>query len=236
MSKTILRAFTFLGIFSFLCQSCSARAQDPALERACRLLSRHPVIDGHNDLPGKIREKTGAPGDLVAYDLRRPTSGDTDLERLRAGGVGGQFWSVYIPASFEGPGAARAVFEQIDVVHRLIAKHSDTLELALTADDITRIHGDGKIASLIGMEGGHSIENSLAVLRRLYAAGARSSITSLWRVDDALTRELMTAFYENLWTKKMGKADALRAAKTSLREQGYPVSAWAGWVLTGDPD
>ncbi len=87
MSKTILRAFTFLGIFAFLCQSCSARAQDPALERARRLLSRHPVIDGHNDLPGKIREKTGAPGDLVAYDLRQPTSGDTDLERLRAGGV-----------------------------------------------------------------------------------------------------------------------------------------------------
>ena len=67
MNRTIIRAFTFLGIFAFLCQSCSARAQDPELERARRLLSRHPVIDGHNDLPWKIREKTGAPGDLVAY-------------------------------------------------------------------------------------------------------------------------------------------------------------------------
>jgi len=199
MSKTILRAFTFLGIFAFLCQSCSARAQDPALERACRLLSRHPVIDGHNDLPWKIREKTGAPGDLVAYDLRRPTSGDTDLERLRAGGVGGQFWSVYVPASLER-GAARYQLEQIDLARRMIARYPEHLTLATTAGDVERIMEEGRLASLLGIEGGHVIEDSLGALRAYHALGVRymtltHSATLNWadsssedRRHDGLTR------------------------------------------------
>ena len=172
MSRTFYYATTFLGIFAFLCQSCSARAQDPELERARRLLSRHPVIDGHNDLPWKIREKTGAPGDLVDYDLRQPKSGDTDLERLRAGGVGGQFWSVYVPASLEG-GAARYQLEQIDLARRMIARYPEHLTLATTAGDVERIMKEGRLASLLGIEGGHVIEDSLGALRAYHALGVR---------------------------------------------------------------
>ena len=97
----------------------------------------------------------------------------TDIPRLRAGGVGGQFWSVYVPANMQGPAAVRATFEQIDVVHRMVRKYPDTFELALTAADVERIFKAGRIGSLIGMEGGHSIDNSLATLRMFYAAGAR---------------------------------------------------------------
>ena len=97
----------------------------------------------------------------------------TDIPRLRAGGVGGQFWSVYVPANMQGLTAVRATLEQIDVVHRMVRKYPDTFELALTAADVERIFKAGRIASLIGMEGGHSIDNSLATLRMFHAAGAR---------------------------------------------------------------
>jgi membrane dipeptidase len=141
-----------------------------------RILEEVPLIDGHNDLPWEYRERVK--NQLAKIDIRQDQSKlekplQTDIARLRQGRLGGQFWSVYIPASLKGADAVQATLEQIDVVHRLVAIYPDTFELARTADDITRIHKSGKIASLIGMEGGHSINNSLAVLRQFYDAGAR---------------------------------------------------------------
>ncbi len=148
------------------------------LARVHAILSDTPLIDGHNDIPWQYRQRAG--NDLDGLDLaadltqlESPTH--TDIPRLRAGRVGGQFWSVYIPIRRPGgtDGDARIVFEQIDLVHRMVERYGDTFEIAYTADDVERIHRSGKIASMMGMEGGHSIENSLGVLRMLYAAGAR---------------------------------------------------------------
>ena len=97
----------------------------------------------------------------------------TDIPRLKAGGVGGQFWSVYVPVELTGQTAVTATLEQIDIVHRMVRRIPETFELALTADDVERIFKKGKIASLIGMEGGHSIDNSLAALRMFNRLGAR---------------------------------------------------------------
>jgi len=157
--------------------AASAAAPDPALvARARKLLDQVPLIDGHNDLPWELRQRVK--NHLDKLDLRTDTSHlekpmHTDIPRLRKGGVGGQFWSVYIPADVAGADAVVQVLEQIDDVHRLAARYPDVFEMALTADDIVRIHKAGKIASLVGMEGGHSIDNSLGTLRQLYAAGAR---------------------------------------------------------------
>lgn len=148
-------------------------AQDDAMERVRKLLTITPLIDGHNDLPWAIRQSEAAPKDVAAYNLRKRTAGHTDIERLRQGMVGAQFWSVYIPSSSVETGAARMQLEQIDIALQVIARYPDVFELARTASDVERIFGSGKIASLLGMEGGHAIENSLGVLRAFYEMGAR---------------------------------------------------------------
>jgi len=147
-------------------------APDPALQRALRVLDHAILVDGHNDLPWAIREWKERPGDVLGYDLRKATPGQTDLARLRAGRVGAQFWSVYVPGELKS-GWARVQLEQIDVARRVIALYPDALQLALTADDVERARKRGRIASLIGMEGGHVIENRLGLLRTFYDLGAR---------------------------------------------------------------
>ena len=143
------------------------------LERAKRILRQTPLIDGHNDLPWRIREDSIARGDVAAYDLRIRTPGHTDLARLRAGIVGAQFWSVYVPGEYRDSGFARVQLEQIDIARRIIERYPDRFALALTSGDIRRSFRQGKIGSLIGMEGGHAIENSLGALRSYYDLGAR---------------------------------------------------------------
>jgi membrane dipeptidase len=147
--------------------------EDAALARARRLLRRSPVIDGHNDLAWTIRNGAKAPGDVEAYDLRRRAPGHTDLARLREGGVGGQFWSVYVPGEAKAEGYARLQLEQIDIARRVIARYPERLQLCLTAADVTRALRRGRVASLLGMEGGHALENSLGALRAFYDLGVR---------------------------------------------------------------
>lgn len=155
----------------------AAPQADPALvARARKILDEVPLVDGHNDLPWEYRERVK--NHLGKIDLRADTGHlekplHTDIPRLKKGGLGGQFWSVYVPVELTGPQAVVATLEQIDDVHRLIARYPDVFELASTADDVVRIHKSGKIASLIGIEGGHCIANSLGTLRQLYVTGAR---------------------------------------------------------------
>ncbi|MBW0105079.1 dipeptidase [Pseudonocardia sp. KRD291] len=136
---------------------------------ATDLLARTPLVDGHNDLPWALRQLDGPEPDLAAGEPRL----HTDLPRLRAGAVGAQFWSVYVPGSFTGDSAVTAVFEQIDRVHRLAARYPGDLALAGTADEAEAAFAGGRVASLMGAEGGHAIAGSLGVLRSLRRAGVR---------------------------------------------------------------
>ena len=146
---------------------------DRALAHARRLLASTPLIDGHNDLVWEIRTSRAAPRDVAAYDLRGTTPGHTDFARLKAGQVGAQFWSIYVPGEMKDSGFARIQLEEFDLARRVIARYPDRLALALTADDIEREFKHGRIASLLGMEGGHVLENSLGTLRAYYDLGAR---------------------------------------------------------------
>ncbi|MEX0893243.1 MAG: dipeptidase [Gemmatimonadota bacterium] len=160
------------------CASTPAARPDPAREDehmalARRVLSTTPLFDGHNDLPWAIRGYDEAPHDVVAYDLRGTTPGHTDIARLRAGMVGAQFWSVYIPYSAVEEGAARVQLEQIDIAQRVFERYPDVFQEALTPDAAVAAFESGRIASVMGMEGGHAIENSLGALRAFHRLGAR---------------------------------------------------------------
>lgn len=150
----------------------AADSPDPALTHAKELLKKAILIDGHNDLPWAIRTDKKAPAQVELYNLRGKVPGQTDIARLRAGGVGGQFWSVYTPGEAPG-GYARTQLEQIDIATRTIAMYPDTFMFARTAADIRAAHRTNKIASLLGAEGGHAIEDSLGVLREYYTLGVR---------------------------------------------------------------
>jgi membrane dipeptidase len=183
----------------------AARAdEDPAVTRARKLLQSTILVDGHNDLPWAIRTSKTAPGDVKAYDLRKPTPGQTDFARLKLGGVGAQFWSVYIPGEAPG-GFARTQLEQIDIARRIIAQYPDRLQFATSVADIRAAHKAGRIASLLGMEGGHAIEDSLGALRAYYDLGVRymtltHNVNTSWADSQAVPPEHggLTSFGEQV--------------------------------------
>jgi membrane dipeptidase len=176
---SIGRLTRVLGLL--LCIPLAAWGADDYHRRVEQILLRTPLIDGHNDLPWEIRDRFKS--DLAAVDLKSGTAGlpfpegasalMTDIPRMRAGHVGGQFWSVWIPSDMKGFEAVQTTLEQIDLVKRMTARYPGDLEMAYSAADVRRIHQAHKIASMIGIEGGHQINNSLPVLRQMFDAGAR---------------------------------------------------------------
>ena len=170
-----------IGVLGLLLCAAAAWGADAYQQRVERVLQQTPLIDGHNDLPWELRQRFNS--DPSAIDLKSDTAhlplkdGETalmtDIPRLRAGHVGGQFWSVWVPTDMKGLEAVQATLEQMDLVKRMAARYPDDLEMAYTAADVRRIHQSHKIASMIGIEGGHQIDDSLAVLRQMYDAGAR---------------------------------------------------------------
>ena len=198
------RLFVLLNAFLMLSGPVQAQS-DAALERARRLLRSAPVVDGHNDLPWEVRRFQSAPGDVSAYDLTRRTPGHTDLARLKEGGVGGQFWSIYVPGDIRDSGYARVQLEQFDIAKRIIARYPEQLQLALTAADAESAMRRGRVASFLGMEGGHVIENSLGALRAYYDLGARymtltHNVTLDWAdaAMDSVQHQGLTPFGEEV--------------------------------------
>ncbi len=182
----MLRHIAPIALLASLAGAMPADAQDARhLARAKAVLRSTPLVDGHNDLPWRIREDTLHPNDIEAYDLRRRTPGMTDLDRLARGMVGAQFWSVYIPGETSErdyrpngrvsstPGYARVQLEQIQLMRRIIEKYPERFVLATTEADVRRAFARKMVGSLLGMEGGHAIENSLESLRAFHALGAR---------------------------------------------------------------
>ena len=151
-------------------------ADDPNLVRARAVLKAQPIIDGHNDWAEQLRGQFGEKWwgvDLMADGRTFKSPLQTDIPRLHQGQVGGQFWSVWVPATITGPAAVKATLEQIDIIRGIVARYPDDFALAATAADIRRIQKTGKVASLMGVEGGSQIDNSLPALRMFYALGVR---------------------------------------------------------------
>jgi membrane dipeptidase len=199
-SRTSTIATTAIFVAALAAQPVAAQ-QDQHMQRALSVLRQVPLVDGHNDLPWVIRQNANAPLDVGRYDLRRTVGGHTDIERLKRGMVGAQFWSVYIPGDMRDSGYARVQLEQIDIARQVIARYPDQFAWALTTSDIWKAYGEGKIASLLGMEGGHAIENSLGALRAYYDLGVRymtltHNVTLDWAdaASDAATHGGLTAF------------------------------------------
>ncbi|MEE8586109.1 MAG: dipeptidase [Acidobacteriota bacterium] len=189
MTRFLMLALLSAGCLGGTVPAQFDQAEEPALQRARRILREAPLIDGHNDLPWTIRTNPEAPGDLEAFDLRRKAPGDTDLVRLRQGQVGAQFWSVWVPGHLK-VGYGKTQLEQIELTLRMIERYPEDLVLALTAADIEKAFSQGRIASLLGMEGGYGIENSLGALRAYYRLGVRymtlaHNVTLDW-VDSAM--------------------------------------------------
>ncbi|HEX6605173.1 MAG TPA: dipeptidase [Sphingomicrobium sp.] len=173
---TLRTTLLLAAAFTLMPSAASAQQIDPKVQaRIDRILKKTPLIDGHNDIAEQLAENyqrdiSGLAGGTAQ---RQPHPLMTDMARLHAGRVGGQFWSVYIDGTHTGDAAIRETLQQIDIVRRMIDAYPDDLELAATADDVVRIHRKGKIASLIGVEGGRQMGGSLAALRQYYNLGAR---------------------------------------------------------------
>ena len=169
-----MHIFPLLALLAFA--SPAVAADDPNLARAHAVLKRQPIIDGHNDWPEQLRGQFGEKWwsvDLTADSRKFESPLQTDIPRLHQGRVGGQFWSVWVPADVTGPAAVKATLEQIDIVRGIVARHPKDFELAASAADMRRIQKTGKIASLMGVEGGSQIDNSLPALRMFYDLGVR---------------------------------------------------------------
>lgn len=173
MRRFVAAVVAATGLASGNANSVAAQTPDEHLATARQVLSSTPLFDGHNDLPWAIREFEQAPHDVVAYDLRTRTVGHTDIARLREGMLGAQFWSVYIPSDAVEEGAAKTQLEQIDIAKQIFARYPDVFEEALTPEAAVQAFEAGRIASVMGMEGGHAIENSLGALRAFFELGAR---------------------------------------------------------------
>ncbi len=179
--QRLLAAASAAALVASAVLAATPASDDAVTARIDRILTEVPLVDGHNDLPENYRYRFDNHLDLV--DLRAGTAGmgmQSDIPRFRQGRVGGQFFSVYVSARLSGPPAVQVLMEQIDLVHRMVARYPDTFALATTAADVRRLHGEGRIAAIIGMEGGHSIGDSLAVLRDAYRLGARYMTLTHW--------------------------------------------------------
>ena len=172
MIKRRILVAIFLYALSAAAAPAGAQEREAYLDHARELMRQVPLVDGHNDLPWGIRARYGMSVDSFNLSVRHDR-GHTDIPRLREGLVGAQFWSTWTPSAFEGRGAARAGMEQGDIVHQMAARYPETFELAGTPADVVRIFESGKIACMLGLEGGHMIENSMGLLRAFYRDGVR---------------------------------------------------------------